>query len=144
MSIYKVYETIKGLGVGGWVSILVLISLFVEITPVKLNPIGWLGKRLNASMNTKVDNIEKKVDEHIAQSYRNKILAFQDSLLQHGPHKFTKEQYDEVIEAITNYENYCEENNIDNDKCVLAIGYIKRCYTSCQNNRSFSSLPDGN
>lgn len=144
MSIYNAYNTIRNLSIGGWVSILVLISLFIEITPIKLNPIGWLGERLNAAMNKKVDNIEKKVDEHIAQSYRTKIISFQDSLLLQGPSGFTKEQYDEVIGAITNYENYCKENDIDNDKCVLAIKYIKRCYTTCQNNRSFSSLPDGN
>ena len=34
------------------------------------------------------------------------------------------------------------ENEIKNDKCTLAINYIKRCYTECQNKRSFSSLPE--
>lgn len=144
MSIYNVYETMKQLTIGGWVSIFVLVSLFIEITPLKINPIGWLGKRLNATVYAKVGVIEAKVDEHIAQSYRNKILMFQDSLLQSGPSNFTQEQYDEVIEAISNYETYCKENELNNDKCVLAIKYIKRCYTSCQNNRSFFSFPDGN
>lgn len=144
MTLYKLYETISQISIGGWVSVLVIISLFIEITPIKINPIGWLGRRLNASMNEKVEKIEQKVDEHIAQSFRNKILAFQDSILLQGPSSFTQEQYNEVIDAITKYEKYCKENNIDNDKCVLAIGYIKRSYTHCQNNRSFSCLPDGN
>lgn len=144
MSAYKIYEIISNMSLGGWLSMFVIISLFIEITPIKINPVGWLGGRLNATMNAKVDIIEAKVDEHIAQSYRNKILSFQDSILLQGPTSFTQEQYNEVIDAITAYETYCKDNKINNDKCVLAIGYIKRCYSNCQNNRSFSSLPDGN
>lgn len=141
MTIYKLYETIKSLTVGGWLAVFVILSMFIEISPIKLNPVGWLGERLNAKMYKRVDKIENKLDQHIAQSYRNKILAFQDNLLLDGSATFTKEQYDEVIDSITLYEDYCKENDIDNDKCVLAIAYIKRCYTECQNNRSFSKLP---
>lgn len=141
MSVYKILETISNMTIGGWLSIFVVLSLFVEIAPIRINPIGWLGKRLNAFMDKRVDKIERKLDEHIAQSYRTKVLAFQDSLLTQGYTKFTKEQYDEVLLAITDYEDYCEENNISNDKCVLAIKYIKRCYEKCQNGRSFSNLP---
>ena len=142
MTLYKLYETIKSLSISGWFTIFIIISLFVEIAPLKINPIGWLGDRLNALMYKRVAKIESKLDEHIAQSYRNKILAFQDLLLSQSYTEFTKEQYDEVIEAIGNYENYCKENEIKNDKCTLAINYIKRCYTECQNKRSFSSLPE--
>lgn len=141
MTLYKVYETITNLTIGGWLAFFIIVSLFIEIIPVKINPVGWLGERLNATMYKRVDKIEKKLDEHIAQSYRNKILAFQDSLLLQGCSKFTKEQYDEVLLAITDYENYCKNNDVKNDKCVLAIKYIKRSYTECQNGRSFSSLP---
>lgn len=141
MTLYKLYEAIKSLSVGGWLAVFVILSMFIEISPIKLNPVAWLGERLNAKMYKRVDKIENKLDQHIAQSYRNKILAFQDSLLLDGSSTFTKEQYDEVIDAITLYESYCKENDIDNDKCVLAITYIKRCYTECQNNRSFSKLP---
>lgn len=141
MTIYKLYETAKGLTVGGWLAVFVILSMFIEISPIKLNPVAWLGERLNAPMYKRVDKIEKKLDQHIAQSYRTKVLAFQDSLLLDGCSSFTKEQYDEVIEAITKYEKHCEENKIDNDKCSLAIEYIKKCYKECQDNRSFSKLP---
>ena len=141
MSIYKIYELITTLSVGGWLAIFVILSLLIEVTPIKINPVGWLGERLNAKMYKRVDKIEAKLDQHIAQSYRNKILSFQDSLLLDGCSTFTKEQYDEVIDSISLYEEYCKENKIDNDKCVLAIDYIKRCYETCQNNRSFSNLP---
>lgn len=142
MTLYKLYETIKSLTVGGWLALFIILSLFVEIVPfIKINPVAWLGEHLNAPMYKRVDKIEKKLDQHIAQSDRNKILAFQDSLILHGANNYTKEQYDEVIDSISMYEHHCKENDIDNDKCVLAIEYIKKCYKECQNNRSFSSLP---
>lgn len=142
MTLYKLYEFITELTIGGWFSIFIILSLFVEITPfIKVNPVAWLGERLNAPMYKRVNQIERKLDEHIAQSYRTKVLSFQDALLVQGYITFTKEQYDEVLLAITNYEKYCEDNNINNDKCTLAIKYIKRCYTKCQNDRSFASLP---
>ena len=141
MTLFKLYEAVKGLSVGGWLAVFVILSLVIEVTPIKVNPVAWLGERLNAPMYKRVDKIEKKLDQHIAQSYRNKILAFQDNLLLDGSCTFTKEQYDEVIDSISLYETYCEENKIDNDKCILAIEYIKKCYKECQNNRSFSKLP---
>lgn len=142
MTLYKLYETIQQLTIGGWLAVFVILSMFVEIVPfIKINPVAWLGKRLNASMYKRVDVLEKKLDQHIAQSYRNKILMFQDSLLLDGSSTFAKEQYDEVIDSITYYENYCKDNEIDNDKCTLAVEYIKKCYKECQDNRSFSKLP---
>lgn len=142
MSLYKLYEFITNLSIGGWLSVFLILSLFVEIVPfIKINPVAWLGERLNARMYNRVNHIEAKLDEHIAQSYRNKILAFQDALLVQGYKAFTKEQYDEVLLAITNYENYCKENKISNDKCVLAIKYTKHCYEKCQHGRCFASLP---
>lgn len=142
MTLYKLYETITNLSVGGWLATFIILSLFVEIVPfIKINPVAWLGERLNAPMYKRVNQIESKLDEHIAQTYRNKILAFQDLLLTQGCTTFTKEQYDEVLYAITKYEEYCKDNNVSNDKCTLAIKYIKRSYTECQNGRSFASLP---
>lgn len=144
MTLYKLYETVSSVSVGGWLSVVVILSLFIEITPfIKFNPIGWLGKHLNAPMDERVTKIEKKLDEHIAQSYRTKILGFQDSLLVDDTsyRRYTKEQYDEVIDSISLYEKYCKENKVDNGKCVMAIAFIKHCYERCQNESSFPSLP---
>lgn len=146
MSLYKLYEIVSNITIGGWLSLLVIVSLFIEVTPMKVNPIGWLGERLNKRMSERVDKIEGKLDEHVAQSYRTKILGFQDALFETDKSycTFTMEQYDEIIDAITLYERYCKENEIDNGKCVRAIKFINRCYERCQNEGSFSKLPTDN
>lgn len=134
-------EFFKELSMGGWVALIVVASMLIEITPIKINPVQWLGNRLNMGVMKRVDAIEKKVDDHIAQDYRNKILGFQNGLLINGNEFYTQEQYSEVLEAIGNYEEYCKTNNIINDKCKLAIGFIERCYKKCLNNGSFANLP---
>lgn len=134
-------EFFKNLSMGGWVAFIVVLSTLIEITPIKINPIQWLGNRLNIGISKRVDEIMMKVDQHIAQDYRNKILEFQNGLLINGQAFYTQEQYSEVLEAIGEYEAYCEENKIKNDKCRLAIDYIERCYKKCLKDASFGRLP---
>lgn len=135
-------EFFKNLSMGGWMSVFIILATLIEITPIKINPIGWLGRKLNADMYKRVDKIESKLDVHVAQSYRTKILNFQDKILVKGANSFTKEQYDEVLDAVQEYEKYCSENKVQNHKCNLAIGYIKRCYEQCQNQQNFANLPN--
>ena len=131
-------EQILGyIGVGGISA--VILSVFIEIVPVKVYPIKWLGNHFNAGAIEKTAQLEKKLDEHIAQSYRNKILQAQADLL--NKRLFTQEEFDEVIDACSAYEKHCKENEVQNDKCKLAINYIKRMYETCQTNRSFLNLP---
>ena len=135
----KAWEILTQLNAGGVVSILVILLSLVEITPIKLSPLKWIGKRINSEAIERLDKVEKKLDEHIAQSYRNKILAAQNTLL--NGQTFTMEEFDEIIEACGNYETYCEVNKIKNEKCKLAISYLHHCYKLCQDNRSFANLP---
>lgn len=129
-------QILNYLGVGGFA--LVFLSVFVEITPIKVNPIQWLGSRLFKVQTDKMDRIEKKIDEHIAQSYRNKILAFQNECLNGQRH--TQEQFDEVLDACEAYEEYTKANKMSNGKAKLAIDYIKRVYSKCQDSRDFVNL----
>lgn len=130
-------QILNYLGVGG-ISVIIL-SVFVEIVPVKVYPIKWLGNHLNAGAIERTDKLEKKLDEHIANSSRAKIFSFQNELLNGINH--TQEQFDEVIDACSEYEKFCEDNKVVNGKCKLAIQYIKNTYESCQANRSFLNLP---
>lgn len=117
---------------------LVLLAVFVEITPIKINPIRWLGDHLNKTSIELSKRTEKKLDEHIAQSYRDKILSFQNSL-RFGL-KFTYEEWNEVIDACDAYEKYVEENKLKNGKADLAIKYIKGKYTETLNTNEFAQL----
>lgn len=140
-------EILNQINAGGVVAILVLILSLIEITPIKVSPLKWIGRRVNKDAIDKVEKLEKKVDdhnnnidiqvarletkldEHIAEASRTKIMSFMTEIIQGKPH--TEEQFDEVISASVNYENFCKENNVDNDKCNIAIAYIRSVYKKC-------------
>lgn len=133
-------EFFKTLSVGGWLSIVIVLSTLIEIAPIKINPIQWLGNHINKSMFDKVNSIESKVDQHIAEGYRNSILKFQDRLLQ-GQNPFTLEEWAKIIDSCSAYEQFCKDNKIQNDVIKLAIRYIKQEYNKALTNKDFLNLP---
>lgn len=134
-------DFIKNLSMGGWTSIFVLLCLLIEITPIKVNPIGWLGKRLNANMDKRVDEIEKKLDIHVAEGYRNYILNFQRELITNQGGQFTFEEWKKAIKTCQDYEKYCEDNKIDNDIISQAIIFIRDQYQEALRTQNILTLP---
>lgn len=98
----------------------------------------WGNTKKLSELDESIKKMDKKLDEHIAQSYRNKILDFQNSCIRNERH--TYEQFTEVLEAIQNYEDYCEVNKVKNEKCVMAIEYIKGIYRQCQSQSDFAPM----
>lgn len=52
-----------------WVVLLIALSLLVEITPIKINPLSWLAKKIGQSFNgevmNKISNLETNMDNKI-------------------------------------------------------------------------------
>lgn len=135
------FDFFKNLSLSGWTSLFAIICMFIEVAPIKINPIGWLGKRLNANMYKRVDEIERKLDTHIAESYRNYILNFQRELLTSNGGKFTFEEWKKAIKNCQDYEKYCEDNNIENDIITQAILFIRDQYQEALRTQNILSLP---
>lgn len=127
---------------GGWVAFVVALGTLVEIAPIKVNPIGWLGKHLNADMYKRVDKIESKLDSHIAESYRNYIFAIQDKLLEGK--LLTHEEWKKAIKSCVAYESYIKSNELENGLADEAIKYIRNNYSKALNNNTFKIIGDGN
>lgn len=136
-----IYDFFENLSLSGWTSLIVIVCMCVEIAPIKINPIGWLGERLNAKMYKRVDQIEKKLDNHIADGYRNYILNFQRELLNDANTQFTYEEWKKAITSCADYENYCEDNDISNDVVSQAIKYIRDEYQEALQTKNILSLP---
>ena len=65
----KLIETLSTVSIGqalaGGVTVVALVSVFIEITPVKINPVSkflaWLGRKINSEVIAKVDRLETEV-----------------------------------------------------------------------------------
>ena len=131
--------------VGGGIGILAVISFFIEITPIKLNPISavlkWIGKRTNQELvddfkelKKKVDVVERSVEQIRADAEKRnaitcrvRIVHFGDEIL-HGV-KHSKESFDQVLSDIDDYERYCDSHpEFKNNKTVITTEGIKSSY----------------
>lgn len=123
--------------IGGGGLLAALLTL-VQIAPVKINP--WsaiakaIGKAINADVLRELDTVTQKLDTHIrvddernADSYRTRILQFNNELLREIQH--TREDFIEILAVIDDYESYCRDHKeYKNNRAVCAIENIKRVY----------------
>lgn len=153
-------ETLLGMTIGQLagrgVGILFVLSLFIEITPVKWSPLSsalkWVGNRLNADINkqinslktdvrdvnVKVESLKQDVEQFKkdvkedseltkAVSARTHILSFGGEETRGQQH--TKDEFDDVMKYMDEYENYCSRHrDFQNGITVSTSKYIRDLY----------------
>ena len=124
-----------------------VVPTVIQISPIKVNPWSALakaiGRALNGEMLEEVKRLQDGFDKHVAQdaedkakSKRMRVLRFNDELIQGVRH--TKEHFDEILDDITGYEQYCSDHKeYKNNKAVMAIENVKRIYRRCEEDNSF-------
>lgn len=139
-----------------WVLLVLVLSL-IQISPLKLDPWAWIGNAFNKDVFTKMDELEKRIDEiengvnlannkcdrYEAQRVEDKavmacirILRFNDELLHKKRH--SKETFDQILKDVKFYEKYCDDNkDFENERAVRAIKNVRRCYDKCQEDCDF-------
>lgn len=151
MSIQEILAALGVKGVVSWgVGILLVLSMLVEVSKIKINPWSalakWIGKAINADVTKELAEIKNKLDKHVimddrrtAESHRVRILHFNNELLRDIPH--TKEEFEETLGEIDAYEEYCRDHpDYPNNKAILAIENIREVYKARQKKHDF--LPD--
>ena len=112
--------------------ILFVLSIIIQIAPIKINPWSWLarciGRAINKDVIEKVDEIDKKViileqktDERNATLCRTHILRFGDEILHGVPHSY--EHYQQIMIDIDTYEKYCGDHPNYKNKNLLFYSF---------------------
>ena len=135
-----------------WAAAAVAVLTLIEITPIKLNPLGWIAKKIGSAFNgevmkemghlkqemgtvkqevqsikTDVADIREEAKEREATSRRTRILEFGDEILHEVD--YSKEHWDQILLDITEYENYCDEHiHYMNNVAKATISHIKHMY----------------
>ena len=88
-------------------SILALAGIFVEIVPVKFNPISsllkWIGKNLNGDLINRVEKLEEKVDENEKGRIRHEIYTFANNL-RNSKREYTADEFQHIFEINEKYK----------------------------------------
>lgn len=89
-------------------SILAVVGIFVEIVPVKFNPISsllkWIGKNLNGDLINRVKKLEEKVDENEKGRIRHEIYTFANNL-RNSKREYTADEFQHIFEINEKYKN---------------------------------------
>lgn len=131
----------------GAISILVILAGMIKIPKLEINVWNLIGRAIGRSINREVmdrvnalakevDELKKEEELERVRFARQRILRFNDEILFEKRH--SKEHFDEILDDITLYENYCADHeDYENNKAVLAIGTIKEVYKQCLKTHDF-------
>lgn len=119
--------------------IVVVLGVFVEITPIKINPISaflrFVGKTINADLKEDVDRLSLKVDENEIDRIRWEILDFANSCRLGKKH--TYDEFTHIIEVNTKYHKIIEARDMTNGQLDLEYAYIEEIFKQCQLENKF-------
>lgn len=151
MSIKQIIDIIAN-DSSSWLVIIIIAISIVQIAPIKLNPwtsmFNWISRILTKPLvqkidgidskikevNTNVENIDKRLTEHIKESDTESLQRIRQSILSFGSSiisgkNYHKEQFDFMISECDRYETYCKERNIVNGVADATIKEIRRVYS---------------
>lgn len=123
----------------------ILIGSFtiIQIAPIKINPWTWLGRIVRKLiLGDSIEKIEKDLkslkkdmlDERVS-SRRWQILNFTNSCIIGVLH--TKEEWDHCLSDLAWYEEYCQENGIQNGVMQQSAAYLHKRYQDHLNSNNF-------
>lgn len=136
-----------------WAQIAVVLSLIVQISPIKINPwtalFKWIGKLLTQEIKGDIDQIGKdldelkqqqealsaKVDKNEMNRMRYEVLDFANSCKNKRRH--TKEEFDHIFELNDQYEKLLEKTGGTNGQFHEAFDFIKGLFRRCMENNDF-------
>lgn len=115
---------------------LIILGLFVQIAPIKVNPVSWLGRQLNKDILERVDKLEKHIDKNRMKSIRWELLNFANSCKKKHE-KHSQDEFLHIIDIHSEYEDLCELNGFTNGIVDVEYDYILEVYSCCRKNNSF-------
>lgn len=121
-----------------WVAAGLATTTIIQISPIKINPWTWLGRKIGRAINGEVmdelkhlkdrmENMEARNERDKMDASRIRILRFGDECKRDIPH--SEEHFNQVLDDINAYERYCGSHpEYKNAKAVLTISKIKEIY----------------
>lgn len=133
MTVQDIWSMIQSTPGQLWALIVICLMSLIQISPIKFDPwtlIGrFIGKFLGiAELKEEIQDMKADMAENKAIACRVRILRFGDEIRQ-GTIKHSKESFDQVLDDIANYDNYCSEHkDFANGRTVATTKIIQEVY----------------
>ena len=131
---------------GNWIPVGIILSLVVDISPIKINPwksfLKWLGQAITADVMKEIREIKETqkeqqatIDENEKDRIRYEVLDFANSC-RRGVHH-TKDEFEHIISLHSKYERLLKKTNDENGVFTEEYKYILEIYHECQREDKF-------
>ena len=125
--------------------IIVIGSLFIQISPIKINPwsalFKWIGNILTGDIKTKLDEITKEVRDNEKDRIRWEILDFANSC--HNGRKHTKDEFRHINKLNQKYIKLLKQTKDTNGEFEVEYQYIQDLYTERTRKNDFLKNREG-
>ena len=127
---------------------LAMLSIVVEVAPIKINPwtclLKAIGNRMNSDILTRLKEVEDqlaqqdaKIDNNEKDRIRFEILDFARTCRQQDEH--TTEEFDHIFEQYDKYEVILAKLEQPNGKVTQAMHFINGIYQNVCEKNNFAS-----
>ena len=136
--------------VWGWIGrnlwqIIVIGSLFIQVSPIKINPwsalFKWIGKALTGDIKKQLDEITKEVRDNEKDRIRWEILDFANSC--HNGRKHTKDEFRHINKLNQKYIKLLQQTQDTNGEFEIEYQYIKDLYAERTRKNDFLKNREG-
>lgn len=125
--------------------IIVIGSLFIQVSPIKINPwsalFKWIGKALTGDIKKQLDEITKEVRDNEKDRIRWEILDFANSC--HNGRKHTKDEFRHINKLNQKYIKLLKETEDSNGEFEIEYQYIKDLYAERTRKNDFLKNREG-
>ena len=129
-------QVVEWIGKNLW-TIIIVVSIFIQITPIKVNPwsalFKWIGKTITGNACSKIDGliekvekIEKDVKTNEKDRIRWEILDFANSC--RNDRKHTRDEFQHIVALNDKYKRLLKETGDSNGVFEVEYNYIQDLY----------------
>mgnify|MGYP004496372803 FL=1 len=106
-----------------WALILISILSLIEIVPIKISPIEFIGKKLNKLTNEKLDKLDKKIEDYHQEDAKILISDFVQDI-KNGEMK-SETQWISMLNFVNEYINKGWNSKVKQDALFIEREYQK-------------------
>lgn len=107
-----------------WALIFIGILSLIEIVPVKISPIEFIGKKLNKSTNEKIDKLDKKLEDYHQEDAKILISDFVQDI-KNGEEK-SETQWISMLNFVNEYLDKGWNSKVKQDALFIETEYRKK------------------
>ena len=119
------------------ITIVAILAVFIQITPIKWNPLtslfNWIGKLITAdttkqleAMSTQIEEMREDIDENEKDRIRWEVLAFASSC--RNGIKHSRDEFQHIITLNDKYHELLKKTNDKNGVFTTEYEWIHKLY----------------